>query len=410
MAASIEVLIPNAGQTSGEATIVRWLKHPGEMIRYGDILLEVETDKATLEVEASASGILDDVRFVEGDVVPVLTAIAVIRSEAGPAENKGASPEPLAALPANAPSPSSTPAAATDLIAIMRVHRPGRPLASPLARRLAAKTGLDLQQVRGSGPRGRVMKADLAHHPTAPAAAPAGAPSAMAAEAPDGRWEPFSATRRAIAERLAASVRDIPQVTLTTEADAEALVELYGRLKADLEPGTLSLTDLFVKITAAALRAAPTLNAWVENNGVRRFEAIHIGLAVDTDRGLMVPVIRHADTKGLSQLGQERRDLAERARLGQLRLEEMHGATFTITNLGPYDIDAFTPIINPPECAILGIGRIVKKAVVRGDVLVPGKTVTLSLTFDHRSNDGAPAARFLQQIKNLVEKPHLLMA
>ena len=254
------------------------------------------------------------------------------------------------------------------------------------------------------------MKADLSRHPAGPTAETAANSGATVADRPDGRWEPFSVTRRTIAERLAASVRDIPQVTLTTEADAGALVDLHGQLKADLEPGTLSLTDLFVKITAVALRAAPTLNAWVENNGIRRFEAIHIGLAVDTDRGLMVPVIRDADSKGLRQLSRERRELAQRARLGQLRVEEMRGATFTISNLGPYDIDAFTPIINPPECAILGIGRIAKKAVVRGDVLLPGMTIMLSLTFDHRVNDGAPAARFLQQIKVLVEKPHLLMA
>ena len=176
------------------------------------------------------------------------------------------------------------------------------------------------------------------------------------------------------------------------------------------DAGDLSYTDLFIKIAAAALREQPQLNALVEDGGIRLFDAIHIGLAVDTERGLVVPVIREADRKGVAQIARERRDLAERARSGKLRPDELSGGTFTLTNLGAFEIDAFTPIVNPPEGAVLGVGRIVRKAVVRGDDIRPGATVVLSLTFDHRLIDGGPAARFLQRVKTLVEKPHLLMA
>jgi pyruvate dehydrogenase E2 component (dihydrolipoamide acetyltransferase) len=228
---------------------------------------------------------------------------------------------------------------------------------------------------------------------------------------PGSRWSPFSATRRTIAERMAASWREAPQVTLTTEADAEALARLRAEFQLDLpEVDDLSYTDLFIKIAGAALREQPQLNARVEDGGIRLFDAIHIGLATDTERGLVVPVIREADRKGVAQIARERRDLAERARSGKLRPDELSGGTFTLTNLGAYEIDAFTPIINPPEGAVLGVGRIVKKPVVRDDELRPGMTVVLSLTFDHRLVDGGPAARFLQRIKTLVEKPHLLIA
>jgi len=409
---AVDVLIPNAGQTSGEATILRWLKKPGDSVKVGEALLEVETDKATMEVEATAAGVLQGVRYETGAVVPVLTAVAVI-VEAGERPKPPARPsgfpfkEEGEALSLPAPighawrgggaKPDSN-----DLLAIMGAHRPGRTLASPLARALAADAGLELTAVTGSGPRGRIMKRDIqaiSVHPSQPTTEPG------------SRWLPFSATRRTIAERMAASWREAPQVTLTTEADAEALARWRTQFQTDLpDAGDLSYTDLFIKIAAAALREQPQLNARVEDGGVRLFDAIHIGLAVDTERGLVVPVIREADRKGVAQIARERRDLAERARSGKLRPDELSGGTFTLTNLGAFEIDAFTPIVNPPEGAVLGVGRIVKKPVVRDDELRPGMAVVLSLTFDHRLVDGGPAARFLQRIKTLVEKPHLLIA
>ena len=401
-----DVLIPNAGQASGEATIIRWRKKPGDRVQPGEVLLEVETDKATMEVEATATGVLQDVRFAEGAVVPILTAVAVI-AESG---ERAASVVRSEVAPLAAPTPQNGNAAASDLIAIMRAHRPGRLVVSPLARRLAANTGVDLTGVTGSGPHGRIMKHDVQAVIARPAkTAPLAAEAMTPKVEPGSRWIPFSATRRTIAGRMTASAREAPQVTLTTEADAEALGNLRAQLRADLSDD-VSFTDVFIKIAAAALREHPHLNARVENDGIRVFDALNIGIAVDTERGLIVPVIRDADRKGVAAIARERRNLVEQARSGKLRPDELSGGTFTLTNLGAYEIDAFTPIINPPQGAVLGVGRIVKKAVVRNDELRPGTTVILSLTFDHRLVDGGPAARFLQRIKMLVEKPHLLIA
>ncbi len=409
---AMDVLIPNAGQTSGEATIVRWLKKPGDSVKVGEALLEVETDKATMEVEATAAGVLQDVRYEAGAVLSVLTAVAVIaevgerpnpptRPSGAPKREEGEALSPPAPI-RHARRGGGTKSETRALLAIMRAHRPERVLASPLARAMAADAGLELTAVTGSGPHGRIMKRDVE--------AISVRPSRPTTE-PGSRWSPFSATRRTIAERMAASWREAPQVTLTTEADAEALARLRAQFQTDLpEVDDLSFTDLFIKIAVAALREHPQLNARVEDGGIRLFDAIHIGLAVDTERGLVVPVIREADRKGVAQIARERRDLAERARSGKLRPDELSGGTFTLTNLGAFEIDAFTPIINPPEGAVLGVGRIVKKPVVRDDELRPGMTVVLSLTFDHRLVDGGPAARFLQRIKTLVEKPHLLIA
>ncbi len=405
---AIDVLIPNAGQTSGEATILRWLKKPGDSVKVGESLLEVETDKATMEVEATAAGVLQDVRYEIGAVVPVLTAVAVIIEAGGRPIPPATFPKREGGEALSAPSlpirqnGGGAKSETRDLSAIMHAHRPGRGLVSPLARTMAANAGLELSAVTGSGPHGRIMKRDIEAISVRPP---------QPTIEPGSRWLPFSATRRTIAERMAASWREAPQVTLTTEADAEALARLRAQFQIDMpEVDDLSYTDLFIKIAAAALREQPQLNARVEDGGIRLFDAIHIGLAVDTERGLVVPVIRETDRKGVAQIARERRDLAERARSGKLRPDELSGGTFTLTNLGAFEIDAFTPIINPPEGAVLGVGRIVKKPVVRDDELRPGMTVVLSLTFDHRLVDGGPAARFLQRIKTLVEKPHLLMA
>jgi pyruvate dehydrogenase E2 component (dihydrolipoyllysine-residue acetyltransferase) len=406
---AVDVLIPNAGQASGEATIIRWRKKAGDAVRQGEVLLEVETDKATMEVEATTTGVLQDVRFAEGAVVPILTAVAVI-AEVDESRVSTAGAE-AASRPAHARrNGDSATSAASDLIAIMRAHRPGRLVASPLARRLAANARIDLAGVTGSGPHGRIMKNDVQAAMARPVKTAPGAAEVVTSKVePGSRWIPFSATRRTIAERMTASAHEAPQVTLTTEADAEALANLRTQLQIDLSE-EVSFTDLFIKIAAAALREQADLNARVEDGGIRLFDAINIGIAVDAERGLVVPVIRDADRKGVAAIARERRNLVEQARSGQLRPDELSGGTFTLTNLGAYEIDAFTPIINPPEGAVLGVGRIVKKAVVRNDELRPGATVILSLTFDHRLVDGGPAARFLQRIKRLVEKPHLLIA
>ncbi|HFD39398.1 MAG TPA: 2-oxo acid dehydrogenase subunit E2, partial [Anaerolineae bacterium] len=282
-----------------------------------------------------------------------------------------------------------------------------RPKATPLAAKTAAAAGVDLSTVAGSGIGGRIMRADVE------AAIPAAAPP-PAAETPAVESVPLTGLRRIIAGRMAASHSQTARVTLVTEADATALVEARQKLKAAVSeewgfaPG---YNDLLGLIVARALREFPYMNARLGEDGatIERLPFVNLGMAVDTERGLLVPVIRDADRKGLRAFGTEFRALVERARLGKSQPDDLTGGTFTITNLGMYDVDAFTPIINLPEAAILGVGRIQPKAVVREGEIVVRQMWTLSLVFDHRLVDGAPAARFLQRIKRLIENPYLLL-
>jgi pyruvate dehydrogenase E2 component (dihydrolipoamide acetyltransferase) len=287
------------------------------------------------------------------------------------------------------------------------------PKATPVAVRTAEALGVDLSAVQASGPGQRITKADvLSAAPTPPAPAPA-APAAVPEQTVAERV-PMAGVRRIVAERMAASHDQTARVTLVTEADATDFVAARERLKASVAevwgfaPG---FNDLLGIIVARALREFPYMNARLSEDGqaVERLSAINLGLAVDTERGLLVPVVRNADQKGLRAFGAEFRELVERAREGRSLPDDLSGGTFTITNLGMYDIDAFTPIINLPEAAILGVGRIQAKAVIRDGEIVARHMWSLSLVFDHRLVDGAPAARFLQRIKELVENPFLLL-
>ncbi len=315
------------------------------------------------------------------------------------------------------------------------------PKATPVAHRLAEQAGLDLRTVRGRGPDGRITKADveqalrlrsgqaLAVTPAAAVPSPPAPPVPPApAEAVEAVAEvPMSGVRAIIAQRMHESHQTTAPVTLTTEADATAFVALRERLKASLADGlgfNLGYNDLLIKLVARALREFPYMNARLEYDSlpphrekgqgwgagvIRHLRGVHVALAVDTERGLLVPVIRDADRKGLAEIARELRALVERAQSGQALPDELSGSTFTITNLGVYEIDAFTPIINLPETAILGVGRIkARPAVVDGEICVR-QVMWLSLTFDHRLVDGAPAARFLRRIKQLVEEPYLLL-
>jgi pyruvate dehydrogenase E2 component (dihydrolipoamide acetyltransferase) len=282
-----------------------------------------------------------------------------------------------------------------------------RPRVTPVARRTAQVLGVDLEALRGSGPGGRVTKADVEAAVTAPS------PPAPA-EVPAVEGVPMTGLRRIIAERMAASHAATARVTLVTEAEATAIVEAREQLKASVAeewgfaPG---YNDLLGLIVARALREFPYMNARLGEDGssIEHLQSVNLGLAVDTKRGLLVPVVRNADQKGLRAIASEFRTLVERARAGRSLPDDLTGGTFTVTNLGMYDVDAFTPIINPPEAAILGAGRIQPKAVVREGEIVSRHMWTLSLTFDHRLVDGAPAARFLQRIKQLIENPYLLL-
>jgi pyruvate dehydrogenase E2 component (dihydrolipoamide acetyltransferase) len=412
-----EVILPKLGQTMEEGTIVEWLKHEGEPVQRGEVLFMVETDKATLEVEASARGFLRKILVPVGETVSVLTVVALITKTL---DEDISAYEPQFRVPGSELQVDEIAQPAALEPETLRAEpqgealkpETGRIIASPRARRLARDKGVDLAQVTGSGPNGRIVERDVAAYleasqkaiPSVPA--PAKAVEAVAEV-------PMSGVRAVIAQRMHESHQTTAPVTLTTEADATAFVELRERLKASLEAElgfSIGYNDLLIKLVAQALRQFPYMNARLDGEVIRELREIHIALAVDTDRGLLVPVIRNADRKGVAKIAREVRELVERARAGKALPDELSGSTFTITNLGMHEIDAFTPIINLPETAILGVGRIkARPAVVKGELCIR-QTIWLSLTFDHRLVDGGPAARFLQYIKKLIEDPYLWLA
>ena len=438
-----QVLVPPLGQTVDTVTLVSWYKNEGERVVQGEPLFAIETDKATLDVESPASGVLRQVGARPGDEVKALSAIALIAEP----DEAPASPEPLPQAgpaaqegPARRPALQPNPRAATgqrifvsprarrlaeehsipltavqatgpqgaiverDVRAYLEVQAP--PPITPVARRMAEEAGLDWRSMVGSGPGGRVTRDDVDHAlqalPQTTGLQPLAVEVNEASEV-----IPLRSVRAVIAERMAHSVTTTAHVTLTAEADATALVDLRSQL---LQDGVdAAYNELFLYVLGRALRDYPQVNSSLEKDTIKVWRRIHIGLAVDTDRGLLVPVVRDVDRKGLLQLAEESRSLVERARAGQCTPDELSHGTFTLTNLGMFGVDAFTPLINLPECAILGVGRIKKQPVMVGDQVVGRHMVWLSLTFDHRLVDGGPAARFLQRVVQLVERPHLLM-
>jgi pyruvate dehydrogenase E2 component (dihydrolipoamide acetyltransferase) len=403
--------------------LVSWYKEEGEMVAQGEMLFAIETDKATLDIEAPASGVLRRVTAQPGDEVEVLSAIALIAAldEVVQETTPGADRETVdqKALAAARPDPERGDGRERD--------GQRRIFVSPRARRLAEEHGIPLEALQATGPEGAIIERDVRLYVrtqrvvrdarTVPATTLATRQIAEAGEAVATERRvletlPVQGVRAVIAERMLQSSTTTAHVTLNAEADATELVELRQRLLrdgGDLAVGEVSYNDLLLYILGRALRDHPQLNASLEEDRIRVWRQIHIGLAVDTDRGLLVPVVRDVDRKGLRQLAGATQSLVERARAGQCTPEELRGGTFTLTNLGMFGIDSFTPIINLPECAILGVGRIKKRPAVVGDQVVVRQMVWLSLTFDHRLVDGAPAARFLQRVVQMIEGPHLLM-
>ncbi len=399
-----EVILPKLGLAQEEGTIVRWLKPEGSRVSKGEPLFEVMTDKATLEVESPASGVVLRILVPEGETVPVATAIAVVGDPGEPAPAAGRTRPGGPEAAGHAASSGEPRVPAPDLAAPRGTG--DRVRISPRARALAASRGLDVRAVVGTGPGGRIVERDvqqaLAAQTAPPSAPPAPAPGAPAA----------ARMRAIIARRMLESLHTTAQLTLTTEADMAEAVRLREEIAPELERRdgvSVTYTDLVVRAAALALREHPALNARWEGEGPRRLGEIHVGVAVALDEGLVVPVVRHADRATVSQISAAIRDLSERARAMRLRLDEMQGGTFTVTNLGMFEIDAFTPILNPPEAAILGMGRVHPRPAAAGDRVEVRPAMALSLTFDHRVVDGAPAAQFLQRIKHLLEHPYLLL-
>jgi pyruvate dehydrogenase E2 component (dihydrolipoamide acetyltransferase) len=444
-----EIILPQLGETMDEGTIVRWLVKEGDTVQKGDTLFQFESDKAVLDVEATVAGQVLKILQPQGARVPVLAVVALVGE---PGEDISAYLAPTSSMPKDEGGPRQGAAGEGHAGEGPPVPAParevdGRIFASPRARRAARERGIDLALVAGSGPNGRIVEADvLAYAEAAPRATPlarrvaaqAGVDLAgLAGSGPGGRIVradvdragaagaepaplqmggeaiPMAGVRARIAERMGASARETARVTLTTEVDATRLVELRTRLKeayAEALGFAVGYNDLLIAICARALSEHRQMNSRLEGDSIRLLDEVHVGLAVDTERGLLVPVVRHADRLGVVEIARHVRELVARAREGRSSPDELKGGTFTITNLGSYDIDAFTPIINLPECAILGVGRIAPRPAVVDGQLAVRQRLWLSLTFDHRLVDGAPAARFLQRIAQLVQEPGLLLA
>jgi pyruvate dehydrogenase E2 component (dihydrolipoamide acetyltransferase) len=397
----IEVIMPKMGLVMTDGRIQKWLRHEGDFVRAGEALFEVATDKAVVEVAARGDGVLRRILVPEGTVVPVGCVVAFLAApeDVLPEMPARAAAPPAAALPPVAPPPK-TEAAGEGVRAspdtLQRVKGIG---ASPLAKRLAAERGVDLAQVPGSGPGGRITAEDVERYLTALAAA---APAAPPAEPRLFRREPLTAIQSITAQRVT-EVQRVPMATLIVEVDATALAEAKQRLEAAALDATY--TDLLIKAVALALQQHPLLNASFDGDAVKMFQVINVGLAVAVPNGLVVPSVPEADRQSLAEIAVLRRDLVARARAGKLTPDELTRGTFSITNLGSYGVDHFAPILNPPEAAILGVGQVAERAVVRDGQVVPRRTLTLSLTFDHRVQDGAPAAQFLQTLRRLLENP-----
>lgn len=410
------ITLPKLGFDMAEGTLVRWLKQVGDSVKKGDILLEVETDKATVEVEALASGLLKGTFAEAGSVLPVGTLIGVIagaeekvdldalRLQAGGAE---AVPAPVAkavtAAPAAPPPMSATPQPAVAVNASDGTLR-----VSPIAQRMAAQAGVDLKLVRGSGPEGRIIKRDIEMFMAGGTPAQ---PVAVARPQLAAGSVPASRLRKAIARRMTESKTAIPHFYLTVDVDMADALRSREQLNAMLEAADakLSVNDFIVKGAALALLKFPNLNAVYRGDAVELMAQVHVGVAVSVPGGLMTVVVRDADAKPLATIGAEVRAMAARARAGKVQPADIEGSTFTTSNLGMYGIEHFAAIINPPEVAILATGAVQAVPVVRNGQVVPGTIMRATLSADHRVTDGAEAAQFMQYFKQLLEQPMRLL-
>ncbi len=377
---AVEITIPRLGWNMEEGVFVGWLKQDGEAVNRGDALFTLEGEKATEEIECLDKGIL---RIApDGPAAGDKIAVGVVIGYVAAADEEWLAPS------AAAVTPQTLPAAPVEVTA-PAVRAPRRhQTASPRARRVAREVGVDWTKIQGGGRTGRVRERDVRAAadtaPTRPSTTP---------------------LRKTIADHMTASLRSTAPVTLTTTVDASNLVNLRGQFKTADEEIVPAYTDFLVKLVAAALQKHPVMGASWTGSDIAPMRSLDIGIAVDADAGLFVPVIRDVLRLSIRQVAAATRDLAERARAGKLQSSEMQGGVFTITNLGAFGVDAFTPIINYPQCAILGVGRIQRRPVASGDKVLIGEQLTLSLTFDHRIVDGAPAARFLQTLTRMVGNP-----
>jgi pyruvate dehydrogenase E2 component (dihydrolipoyllysine-residue acetyltransferase) len=409
-----KVIMPKLSPTMEEGQIARWLKKEGDKVSMGEPLAEIDTDKATMEMQALANGVLRKILVNEGESAPLGQLIAVIGepdediasvlSEA-PAAAKKPEAKPAETAKAEEPPPTPPPVAAANGRKTVSTDS-GRMIVSPLAARMAADSGLDLRSIQGSGPNGRIIKRDIEAALSKPKAPEFTAAPGVASAYRD---EPATQIRQTIAKRLVTSIGPVPHFFLTVDIDMDRAAEMRESIKA-LDPDLkISINDIIIKSTAAALMQHPQVNASFQEKFIRYYEHADIGVAVAIEDGLITPVVRAADQKSLSTIAAEVRELAERARSKKLKPEEYTGATFSISNLGMFGIDEFTAVINPPEGAILAVGSMTPKPVVRNNEVVVKQMMRVTMSCDHRVIDGATGAKFLQTFKKILENPLYLV-
>jgi len=415
--------MPKLSDTMTVGTLAKWLKKEGDVVKAGDMLAEVETDKATMELECFFDGTILKIYAPGGSQVALGAPLCAIGKpgEAAPAPAPKAPAAPAAASPAPAPAPAPAPVAASAPAAVAAPAptpapapvAAGRIKATPLARKVAAAKGIDLARVQGSGPGGRIRRADVLAAASAPAPAAARAAAAVLAKGPiqEERAVAVSNMRGAIARRLLESKTQLPHFYVEIEIDAAPLTTLREQLNAALEGEgvKLSVNDFILKASAEALRRVPQVNASWEGNQIRYFAAAHVSFAVAIEDGLITPVVRDAHLKSIFAISAEAKALGKRAKEKKLAPAEFTGGTFCVSNLGMMGIPRFSAIINPPNAAILAVGTAVRKPVVRGDRIEIGQTLTVTLSCDHRVVDGAVGAQYLNALKSLLESPALLL-
>lgn len=434
---SVNIEMPKLSDTMTEGTLIKWHKKVGDEIEIGDILAEVETDKATMEMEAFDDGVITEILIQEGDKAPIGSVLAVLDGD-----SSGSSPAPAAAeaekqaeaAPSDAPAtaaPTSTPAPTTSQASGDRIK------SSPLARKVAADAGVDLSTVTGTGPAGRIVKADVEAASSAPSkpasksndasaaaalaaaakskAAPAAAPAAQAitpvAKEGDERQE-LSSMRKVIASRLLTSKQTIPHFYLHVEVDAAPLMALRAQVNAQAEKthgNKYSVNDFILKAVINAAEAVPAVNASFAGDHIVKYQHVGLSVAIAVEDGLVTPVIKQAESKSLLAISRAVKDFAVRAKDKKLKPDEFDGGTITVSNLGAWGIESFDAIVNPPQAAILSVGAAIEKPVVKDGQIVPGLRMNLGLSCDHRVVDGAVGAAFLSEVRKLIEQPALML-
>lgn len=430
----INVTMPALSPTMTEGKLARWTKKEGDKIKSGDVIAEIETDKATMEVEAADEGTLGKILVAEGtEGVAVNTVIAMLLEEGETANDLGKVPSPdAAAKPSPQPSPEGRGSGQPSAMTITAKLPPlptgegrgeggrQRVFASPLARRLAAQMGVDLSAIRGSGPHGRIVKADLASGKKG-AIAPVAAAPAPASRAPSAGVDakrqsdllgmayteiPNNSIRKVVASRLLESKQTVPHFYLTIDCLIDDLLAAREKLNAEAKGAyKFSVNDFVIKACAMALKAYPAANVAWTDNAILQYDSADISVAVATPNGLITPIVKAAETKGLRQISEEVKDLAGRAREGKLKPVEFQGGTFSVSNLGMYGIKDFGAIINPPQACILAVGAGIQQPVVKNGQLAVGTVMSCTLSVDHRAVDGAVGAEYLQYFKRFIENP-----